>query len=111
MQFVITYDASLPEYALHLSQRDGLWPDGSAFEMAFLGPRGLAIGTDRQTLSDDRTTLTVRDTGFGNVLNGLEFNDQVVSVFGARQSVASLAGAAPAVRAFRGCPTDAPATS
>jgi hypothetical protein len=77
--------------------------------MEFFGPRPLAIGTDRH--SADGATLTVRDSGFGNVLDGLEFNTNAVATSGARRVQIALDAAAPAVQAFRACPSNAPATS
>jgi hypothetical protein len=44
-------------------------------------------------------------------LGGLEFNDTVVSTSGATTVIADLSDAAPAVQAFRACPSDLPATS
>ena len=47
------------------------------------------------------------DRGFGNVLNGLEFNDTAIAIAGETRVPFSLAGAAPEIQAFRAC-TDAP---
>jgi len=110
-EITITYDAALPEYALKIALRDGAWDNAPSFRMVFGGGREVDIGTTRHLLSADGTTLGVRDTGFGNVLDGLEFNESVVSVSGDTIVIANLNQAAPAVRAFRACPTDHPATS
>jgi hypothetical protein len=69
----LTYDPSLPEYtiAIRLSEP---WPEAAVFAMRFEGPRGNMISTSRHVLSEDGLTLSVRDRGFGNVLDGLEFN-------------------------------------
>ncbi|WP_377511821.1 excinuclease ABC subunit B [Octadecabacter sp. R77987] len=106
---VITYDATLPEYALSITLKDGTWPDAPVFGMEFIGPRPLAIGTDRHVT--DGATLTVRDRGFGNVLDGLEFNAGALAASGPTTVPMILTDAAPAVRAFRDCPSDTPATS
>ncbi len=100
-EIVITYDVNLPEYALSITLKNGTWADAPVFGMEFIGPRPLAIGT----------TLTVRDSGFGNVLDGLEYNAGAVAVSGATTIPMLLTDAAPAVRAFRACPSDSPTTS
>lgn len=103
---MVTYDPNGGEYAIHLS-REGGWPESSVFSMRFEGPRGLTISTTRHVIeSEDTRTLTVRDRGFGNVLNGLNFNQKAVAILGDLEVPVSLDGAAPAVEEFRACPTD-----
>jgi len=87
----VTYDPALP-------------PDAAQFGLTFNGPRGLAIGTSRHVLSGDRQSLTVADTGFGNVLDGLQFNDSATATTGTAVVTFDLTDAAPAVEAFRNCP-------
>lgn len=41
------------------------------------------------------------DRGFGNVLDGLEFNETATALLGDQAVVLSLEGAAPAVQSFR----------
>ncbi|MEY1554257.1 excinuclease ABC subunit B [Yoonia sp. R2331] len=106
-EFTITYDASLPEYALTLTLLQDTWPDSPTFGMQFAGPNPIAIGTDRHVT--DGARLTVKDSGFGNVLNGLQFNDRATATAGPLTITADLADAGAAVAAFRRCP--APATS
>lgn len=96
----LTYDARVAEYAIALT-RSTPWPDYPIFAMRFDGPRGLTISTSRHVL--DRETLTVTDSGFGNVLNGLEFNETALAMTGEDAVAIPLAGAAPAVQAFRAC--------
>lgn len=103
LRLVVTFDPALPEYAIALTLSDGTWPAAPAFHMAFAGERSLTIGTGRHTLSDGGRTLTVRDAGFGNVLDGLEFNARALAWSGERAERIALEGAAPAVRAFRAC--------
>lgn len=110
-EIIVTYDASLPEYAVHITRQNGTWDAAPSFRMAFGGGREVEIGTTRHSLSTDGTTLSVRDRGFGNVLDGLEFNENVVSTSGGTSVIANLTDAAPAVQAFRACPTEPPATS
>ncbi|MBO6707236.1 MAG: hypothetical protein JJ912_14180, partial [Roseitalea sp.] len=71
--------------------------------MRFDGPIGLTITTDRHIASDEGRSLTVTDSGFGNVLNGLEFNHTATALLGDRAVPVSLDGAAPAVQDFRAC--------
>lgn len=106
MSVMVTYDPAIREYAIHLS-REGGWPESGLFAMRFEGPRGLTISTDRHAIDPaDPRTLTVRDRGFGNVLNGLKFNSRAVAILGDVEVPVSLDGASPAVDAFRTCPND-----
>lgn len=100
----ITYDAALPEYTIALTLRDGAWPASDGFSIVFGGGRALTIGTDRHSLSGDGRTLTVTDTGFGNVLNGLEFNSIATAIAGSRRVDIPLQDAGEPVQAFRACP-------
>ena len=103
----VTYDARIPEYAIEISRRDTPWIPGPVFAIRFDGPRGLTISTDRHTFSDDNRALTAADSGFGNVLNGLEFNDTATALLTDQAVTIPLAGAAPEVQKFRAC-TEAP---
>lgn len=106
MAVMVTYDPVGGDYAVHLS-REGGWPEAGVFTMRFEGPRGLTISTSTHMIeTEDTRTLTVRDRGFGNVLNGLNFNQRAVAVLGDLEVAVSLDGAAPAVEEFRACPTD-----
>lgn len=100
----VTYDDSLPEYAIHLTLAEGRWPDAPAFAIAFGTAPPLTIQTDRHSLSADGRTLSVRDRGFGNVLNGLEFASRALAISGERSVELPLTGAAEAVARFRDCP-------
>lgn len=111
-QIVITYDASLPEYTLAITLSGAPWPREDTFYLVFLGPpERLQIGTSLHQLSEDGQTLTVRDRGFGNVLNGLEFRDVGVARSGSRLVDLEPDSAGSAVQAFRACPDTTPATS
>ncbi|SFS01489.1 excinuclease ABC subunit B [Yoonia litorea] len=100
----VTYDASLPEYAITITLADTTWPDALTFGMAFAGGDALSIGTNRHIISGDGRTLTVRDRGFGNVLNGLEFNTRAYAIADDVTVGFDLEGIAPAMAAFRDCP-------
>ncbi|MEM9999736.1 MAG: hypothetical protein AAF940_02545 [Pseudomonadota bacterium] len=98
----LTYDPSIPEYSIAITPNQP-WPEGPIFAMRFDGPRGNMISTNRHQLSDGGATVTVIDRGFGNVLNGLEFNDTATALLGDRSVTVPLDGAAPEVQAFRAC--------
>lgn len=101
----VTYDPAQPQpYAIALT-RTAPWPRTPAFAIRFDGPAGMTITTDRHRLSPDGRTLTVTDTGFGNVLDGLEFNRTATATAGPAEAPLDLAAAAPAVRDFRACLT------
>jgi hypothetical protein len=61
------------------------------------------ITTDRHVLSDGGTSLTVTDRGFGNVLDGLQFNNVATALLGNTAVVIPLANAAEPVARFRAC--------
>lgn len=98
----MTYDPTLPLYTVTV-RRDAAWPDAPIFAMRFDGPAGLTISTDRHILSDDGRALTVTDRGFGNVLNGLQFNETVTALLGDAEVQFPLAGAPEPVADFRLC--------
>lgn len=104
VQVTITHDPSaLPRYAISLTLTQATWPQDPVFHIIFSSGRGLTIGTANHELSDEGRRLTVRDHGFGNVLDGLEFNLRAAAWSGAQATLLDLAGAAPAVQAFRAC--------
>lgn len=107
VEVTLTYDPSTPLYSISLKQAHP-FPAGAVFGLRFNGPLPLAIGTDRQRLSDGDTRLTVEDSGFGNVLNGLQFNDMMVATIGAQLVAVPLKGAEDAVAAFRACQSPLP---
>lgn len=98
----VTYDPAIAQYAIEVRTVEP-WPGGPIFAMRFDGPRGLTITTDRHIVSDGGQSLTVTDSGFDNVLNGLEFNHTATALLGDRAVPVSLDGAAPAVQEFRAC--------
>lgn len=99
----VTHDPrlSLP-YSIAITLPDA-WPAGIDFTIRFDGPQALTIGTNRHVPSDGGRTLTVSDVGFGNVLNGLEFNRTATAMAGGRAVALPLDGAAPEVEKFRAC--------
>lgn len=102
LEVAVTYDPASREYAIALTRPEG-WPTAPVFALQFEGGRGLTISTGRHVLSTDGKTLTVTDTGFGNVLNGIEFNTVATALLGQTAVPFPLTGAAPGVQAFRDC--------
>ena len=97
----MTYDPRQAQaYAITLT-RDSDWPDGGVFSIAFEGPAELTISTNRHIV--DGPSVTVTDTGCGNVLDGLEFNRRATAYLGATSLSVSLDGAQDKVQAFRAC--------
>lgn len=100
----VTNDPSQPEpYAISLTLPDEPWPATETFGLRFDGPAALSIGTARHRISADGRTLTVSDIGFGNVLDGLALNGTATALAGGAEIPFDLAGARPAVEAFRAC--------
>ncbi len=99
----LTFDPGQPDPYTIVVKGPAPWPNAPVFSMRFDGAQGLTISTNRQTLSDGGRTLTVTDKGFGNVLNGLEFNSTATALAGDAAIPFPLDGAAPAVKAFRAC--------
>jgi len=100
----LTFDPAVPHYTITLTTPDP-WPVAPSFAMVFDGPRPNIIRTDRHVLSPDRRALSVTDRGFGNVLDGLQFNGTATGISGPAAVTLSLEGAAPEVAAFRACTT------
>ena len=103
----LTYDPTQPLYSITVT-RPAPWPDAPGFAMRFDGPKPIAIGTDRHVLSEDGTALSVTDSGFGNVLNGLQYNHNATALAGDVEVNFPLDRAAEPVAAFRACERAAP---
>ena len=101
----LTYDPTQPLYTISVSRSAPL-PDAPVFAIRFDGDAGQTISTNRHVLSDGGRTLTVTDTGFGNVLDGLQFNRTATALIGGEEIAFPLAGAADPVAAFRACRVD-----
>ncbi len=82
---------------------DEPWANAPIFAMRFDGPGQMTISTDRHMLSEDASSLTVMDRGFGNVLSGLENNFVAMAVLGNFAITIPLEGAPPEVAKFRAC--------
>ncbi len=99
----LTYDPGLAEYAITLGLMGATWPDAAVFALEFFGAQPNQIATSLHQLSDHGAALTVTDRGFGNVLDGLQFNDTATALAGTEAVTIPLEGAAPAVIQFRTC--------
>jgi len=55
-------------------------------------------------ISNDGRSLSVSDTGFGNVLDGVQFNALMLATVGDQGITIPLAGAAGPMADFRTCP-------
>ena len=97
----VSHDATKAvPYAIDLKLEGG-WKNGPVFAIRFDGPRPLTITTDRHSLANE--TLSVTDTGFGNVLDGISQNHVALAFTGETALVIPLAGAAPEVELFKSC--------
>jgi hypothetical protein len=98
----LTYDPTIPVYSISLTQPGSITP-APVFSMQFSGQMPLAISTDQHRFTNMGRTLTVTDSGFGNVLNGLQFNDRATAILGGQTIEIPLIDAADPVAAFRAC--------
>ncbi|MEM7720184.1 MAG: hypothetical protein AAF222_13370 [Pseudomonadota bacterium] len=100
-KIIVSHDISKAvPYAIDLTRADG-WQAGPLFAIRFDGLGPLTITTDRHTVTD--RTLTVTDTGFGNVLDGIARNFVALATSGTTALVIPLEGAAPEVEKFKSC--------
>ena len=104
VQVQVTYDPRSAIYAIMLTRLSN-WVSAPVFAIKFDGARPLTITTNRQALNGPN--LTVTDNGFGNVLDGLAYNNTATAVLGDQQIQISLEGAIGPVEDFRNC-TEAP---
>jgi hypothetical protein len=103
-EITVTYNPAITEYAVTVTLPEGRWLDAPTFGMAFANDRPISIQTDQHSISPDGRSITVKDRGFGNVLNGLEFNSRAYVILGDTTVGIDLAGIGPAITAFRDCP-------
>ncbi|MEP5631507.1 MAG: hypothetical protein ABJP79_06460 [Tateyamaria sp.] len=100
----LIYDHSTALYSINVNTPQG-WPSAPAFSIRFDGPQPGLISTARHQISGN--TISVSDSGFGNVLDGLEFNSSATAFTETTTVTVLLDGAAEPVARFRDC-TDAP---
>lgn len=102
-EIVLTHDPARPLFTLEVTLKQGTWADSDWFAMRFDGPAGRMISTNRHRLSPDRRTLGVADTGFGNVLDGLQFSNIASAFTDSATAAFALKGAEGPTKAFRAC--------
>lgn len=100
----LTFDPTQPLYSIALTQKTPFTP-APVFAMRFDGPMPIRIATDRHQMSADNQTVSASDSGFGNVLNGLQFNLTATVTLGDQTITIPLDRAAAPVAAFRACDT------
>lgn len=100
----LTYDPDGPLYSITVTT-PAPWPDAPVFGLQFDGSRPNIITTTRHERDETGHSLTVTDQGFGNVLDGLEFNRTATAFSGQGLARIDLTGAAPEVQIFRACTT------
>ena len=103
----LTYDPTGPLYTVTVTRAER-WPDAPVFSMRFDGANPISIGTSRHERTYGGLALSVTDTGFGNVLDGLQFNQTAHAIAGDVTVSFPLAGASEPVQAFRTCTADVP---
>lgn len=99
---VVRFDPATALYSMTIT-RPAPWPPAPVFAIRF-GDTGLTISTTRHTLSESGA-LSVSDTGFGNVLLGLETAATATAFTETSSASFNLDGAAEAVADFRACLT------
>ncbi|WP_353315099.1 hypothetical protein [Shimia sp. NS0008-38b] len=99
----LTYDPSKPLYTLAITQTSAPWQPTPWFAMRFIGPNEIIISTPQHALTNNGHTLNVADSGFDNVLDGLQFNTMALAFTEAKTVTIPLKGAAPEVQKFRDC--------
>lgn len=105
MAVELTFDPARALYTIALTRPDAPWPQSPNFQLRFDGPRSLIIGTDRHQMDDQQRTLSVSDSGFGNVLDGIQFNNAMTALIGNETVSLSTDASASAMEAFRDCPS------
>ncbi|MCP4826983.1 MAG: hypothetical protein GY892_23120 [Shimia sp.] len=99
----LTFDPTKPLYTLAITRKTAPWPDEPWFAIRFVGPNEITISTDKHALSDSGQTLNVADSGFSNVLDGLQFNAMALAGTQSQGEAIDLTDAAPEVAKFRDC--------
>ena len=106
-QIELTYDPRQPLYSITVSQ-DAAMPDSPFFAMRFDGPRPNTIASARHEMGNNNRSVTVTDTGFGNVLDGLQYNISTTIILAETMLTVSLKDASGPVQLFRDCVGPAP---
>jgi hypothetical protein len=105
VEVAVVFDPSAALYTITLTLQQGTWPQSNAFRLRFDGPRALIIGTDRHSYSPDGRSLSVSDSGFDNVLDGIGLNQSMTALVADQSVSVATTDAKPAMDAFRACPS------
>lgn len=103
---LLSYAPQTGLYSIAITRWDKAWAGGNRFSMKFDGPKPIFITTDRHELAQNKTTVIASDTGFGNVLDGLEFNFVAAAQLGRERVTIPLKGAKSEIAKFRECAED-----
>ena len=103
-EVTVVFDPAAKRYTITITTVTE-WADSPTFRLRFDGPTPLTIGTDQHTLSTDRRSLSVSDTGFGNVLAGIGLNQHMTALNGDQAVTVSTTDAADPVADFTACPS------
>lgn len=98
----LTHDPEGPIYSITITTPTP-WPEGPVFSITFVGDNPLRITTNQHVLSDDNRAVTVVDRGFGNVLNGMEFNETAIASLAGREVPFDLSAVDAPMQPFRTC--------
>ncbi len=104
LEFIITHDVAARTYTLAITLQDTAWQPSPTFGVSYSGSMPINISTIQHRLSDDAKTLTVSDSGFDNVLNGLEFNHTATAMTQSQSLSVRTRGISKPMAAFRACP-------
>lgn len=100
----VTHDPrETQSYSIEITRTDTAWEPASVFSIRFEGPSTLTISTDWHQLTPDNSTVSVSDSGFGNLLDGLELSHFAIAILGDQTLAMPLIGAASEVAKFRNC--------
>ena len=103
-EVTVVFDPAAKLYTITLTTA-AEWSNSPSFRLRFDGPNALTIGTDQHILSSDRRSLSVSDTGFRNVLEGIALNQQMTALNGDQAITVSTTDAADPVADFTACPS------
>ena len=103
LEINLTYDHATEIYAIAFTKSEAPWEQGAQFSIRFEGPRPKLIRTNRHEFSADGYTLTASDTGFGNVLDGIQYNTLAAIQTGDERIFIQIHKSFPAMEAFRKC--------
>ncbi len=103
IELELTYNHASGVYALKLTKPELTWDASRKFSMRFEGSKPIFISTTNHEFSSDMKSLIASDSGFGNVIDGLQFNTLAAAITDNERIFIPLTGAEPKIDAFRNC--------